>query len=106
MPKSGLCRSREVFFRDLLRGHVVFSDQVHSTNIFTATRGVQVLMRGLFQNRFRRSSPVRRRSLAGSPVTFPEKLEPCLALAGDVSRPLLEPAAQTAITSSTLCPTE
>ena len=60
--------------------------------VFSATRGVQVLMRGLFQNRFRRASPVRRRSLAGSPVTSLEKLEPRLALAGDVSRPLLESA--------------
>ena len=47
-------------------------------------------MRCLFQNRFRCSSHVRRRSLAGSPVTSLEKLEPRLALAGDVSRPLLE----------------
>ena len=60
--------------------------------VLSATRGVQVLMRGLFQNRFRRASPVRRRSLAGSPVTSLEKLEPRLALAGDVSRPLLESA--------------
>ncbi|MDO7687765.1 MAG: fibronectin type III domain-containing protein [Pirellulales bacterium] len=49
-------------------------------------------MRCLFQNRFRCSSHVRRRSLAGSPVTSLERLEPRLALAGDVSRPLLEPA--------------
>ena len=47
-------------------------------------------MRRLFQNRFRRASHGRRRSLAGSPVTSLEKLEPRLALAGDVSRPLLE----------------
>ena len=49
-------------------------------------------MRGLFQNRFRRSSHGRRRSSLGSPVTSLEKLEPRLALAGDVSRPLLEAA--------------
>jgi hypothetical protein len=49
-------------------------------------------MRCLFQNRFRCSSHVRRRSLTGSPVTSLERLEPRLALAGDVSRPLLEPA--------------
>jgi hypothetical protein len=49
-------------------------------------------MRGLFQNRFRRSSHVRRRSSLGSPVTSLEKLEPRLAMAGDVARPLLEPA--------------
>ena len=57
--------------------------------VLSATRSVQVLMRGLFQNRFRRVSHGRRRS-AGSPVTSLEKLEPRLALAGDVSRPLLE----------------
>ena len=49
-------------------------------------------MRSLFQNLFRRASHGRRRSLAGSPVTALEKLEPRLALAGDVSRPLLERA--------------
>ena len=47
-------------------------------------------MRSLFQNRPRRALHGRRRSLAGSPVTSLEKLEPRLALAGDVSRPLLE----------------
>lgn len=71
---------------------VVFSDQIHSANILPATRGVQVLMRCLFRNRFRRSSHGSRRSPLGSPVTLLEKLEPRLALAGDVSRPLLEAA--------------
>ena len=73
------------------KGHRSSSDQILSANVLSATRG-QVLMRGFFQDRFRRSSPVRRRSLAGSPVTSLEKLEPRLALAGDVSRPLLERA--------------
>ena len=66
------------------------SDQLHNATVLSATRGVQVFMRSLFQNLFRRASHGRRRSLAGSPVTALEKLEPRLALAGDVSRPLLE----------------
>ena len=61
-------------------------------------------MRGLFQNRFRRASHVRRRSLAGSPVTSLEKLEPRLALAGDVSRPLLERATNLYMDPSMLGP--
>ena len=80
-----------------MRGHEVsliscITQPFFPLPVLTATRGVQVLMRGLFQNRFRRSSHGRRRSLAGSPVTSLEKLEPRLALAGDVSRPLLEAA--------------
>lgn len=47
-------------------------------------------MRSLFQNRPRRALHGRRRSSHGSSVTSLEKLEPRLALAGDVSRPLLE----------------
>ena len=47
-------------------------------------------MRGLFQGRFHRSSHVRRRSRGVSLAMSLEKLEPRLALAGDVSRPLLE----------------
>ena len=62
------------------------SDQLHNATVLplpvlSATRGVQVLMRGLFQNRFRRASHGRRRSLAGSPVTSLEKLEPRLGIA-------------------------
>ncbi len=47
-------------------------------------------MKGLFQNRFRRSSHGRRRSRGVSLAMSLERLEPRLALAGDVSRPLLE----------------
>ena len=69
------------------------SDQLHNATVLSATRGVQVLMRGLFQNRFRRSSHGSRRSSLGSPVTSLEKLEERLALAGDtISRPILERA--------------
>ena len=85
-----------------MRGPEVFSDQLHNATVLplptaSATSSFryqefQVFMRGLFQNRFRRSSHVRRLSSLGSPVTSLEKLEPRLAMAGDVARPLLEPA--------------
>ena len=75
-----------------MRGHEVSLISYAFTTVLSATRCVQVLMRGLFQNRFRRASHGRRRSSLGSPVTSLEKLEPRLALAGDVSRPLLEAA--------------
>ena len=80
------------------------SDQLHNATVLSATRGVQVLMRGLFQNRFRRSSPVRRRSRGVSLAMSLEKLEPRLALAGDVSRPLLERATNLYMDPSMLGP--
>ena len=80
------------------------SGQLHIATVLSATRGVQVLMRRLFQNRPRRASHGRRRSSHGFSVTSLEKLEPRLALAGDVSRPLLERATNLYIGPSMLGP--
>lgn len=61
-------------------------------------------MRNLFQDSFRRSPNVRMHLLADSPTIMLEWLEPRLTLAGDASRPLLEPATNLYIDPSIIGP--